>query len=172
MAIKILLRTHAPRTQHRCRVLIVRILVAHKRMDEARLLQLSHSVLPLLGRGGRGTGTATATAKKHFLAEVLERPPNLQLSHIVLLLEFGESLSLLARVILLGLARTWTRLLEIILLGWTFIFYLSLLRWEMLVDYHFFLDEAVSTTLFEQVMPSLLLERAQHIEIGGLLRFI
>ena len=63
MAIKILLRTHAPRAQHRCRVLIVRILVAHKRMDEARLLQLSHSVLPLLGRGGRGTGTATATAK-------------------------------------------------------------------------------------------------------------
>ena len=103
---------------------------------------------------------------------MLQRPPNLQLSHIVLLLEFGESLSLLARVILLGLARTWTRLLEIVLLGWTFIFYLSLLRWEMLVDYHFFLDEAVSTSLFEQVMPSLLLERAQHIEISGLLRFI
>ena len=172
MAIKILLWAHAPRAQHRCRVLIVRILVAHKRMNEARLLQLPHSVLPVLGRGGRGAGTAAATAKQHFLTEVLERPPNLQLSHIVLQLEFGESLSLLARVVLLGLARAWTRLLEIVLLGWTSIFYLSLLRWEMLVDYHFFLNEAVSTSLFEQVMPSLLLEWAQHVEISGLLRFI
>ena len=90
----------------------------------------------------------------------------------MLLLELGESSPLLARVVLLGLARAWTRLLGIVLLGWTSIFYLTWLRWEMLVDYHFFLDEAVSTTLFEQVMSSLLLERAQHIEISGLLRFI
>ena len=103
---------------------------------------------------------------------MLERFPNLQLSHIVLQLEFGEPLSLLARVVLLGLARARTRLLEIILLGWISIFSFRCLRWKMLIDYHLFFDEAVSTSLFDHIMPSLLLERAQHIEISGLLRFI
>ena len=42
----------------------------------------------------------------------------------------------------------------------------------MLIDYHLFLNDAFSTALFKQIMPSLLLERAQHIDISGLVRFI
>ena len=166
IVIKILLGAHASRAQHRCRVLIICVFVAYKRMDEARLLELSHSVLPMLGRGGRGAGTTAATTLQHFLTEVLEPTANLQLSHIVLLLEFREPLSLLTSVVFLGLARAWTRL------GWTSLISFKWLRWEMLIDNHFFLDEAVVCTLFEEIMPGLLLERAQHIEISGLLRFI
>ena len=35
-----------PVAQHRCWVLIVSILVAHKRVYEARLLKLSHGIHP------------------------------------------------------------------------------------------------------------------------------
>lgn len=153
--------------------------MTHERVNEACLLQLLHSLLPLLGRRGGYTRSTFRLLLRRLFAQLLQRLAHFQFAHVMLLLELGEPLSLLSCVLLLMMLSLWTGApsaslrMDLILLGragWRFLF-LARLRWEMLVYYHFFLHKAsVYAQIFlheKHLMVGLLSQRAHYVEIDG-----
>ena len=59
--------------QHRGRIAVISVIMAHERVDEACLLQLLHSLLTLLGRRGGYTRSTFRLLLRRFFSQLLQR---------------------------------------------------------------------------------------------------